>query len=274
MFTLTRRESSPIPLDVTGILPETVANLSALEVAKLPVLFGNRREELGQHFDVKPGSTVAPNRADIQFAGETENVHNIGKGMTGGFIYSENDVGRHAGAQMSGGQLVLDGGAGDWLGAEMRGGYLEARSTVGDCVGAAYRGSRRGMTGGSIRVHGHAGHELGLLMRRGTIIVHGDSGEFTGANMIAGTIAVLGKLGARAGAGMKRGTILALGGVTEVSAGMRHSCEYSPSVLPLLGKALNLPVPATVRCYRGDVLTNGRGELLVAGEGKCGGEWP
>ena len=28
MFTLTRRESSPIPLDVTGILPETVANLT------------------------------------------------------------------------------------------------------------------------------------------------------------------------------------------------------------------------------------------------------
>ena len=55
MFTLTRRESSPIPLDVTGILPETVANLSALEVAKLPVLFGNRTEELGQLFDVKPG---------------------------------------------------------------------------------------------------------------------------------------------------------------------------------------------------------------------------
>lgn len=264
MFTLTRRESSPIPLDVTGILPETVANLSALEVAKLPVLFGNRREELGEHFDVKPGSTVAPKRADIQFAGDTRNVHNIGKGMTGGFIYSENDVGRHAGAQMSGGQLVLDGGAGDWLGAEMRGGYLEARSTVGDCVGAAYRGSRRGMTGGTIFLRWAAGHELGLLMRRGTIIVEGDTGEFTGASMIAGTIAVRGKLGARAGAGMKRGTILALGGVAEISVGMRYSCEYSPTLLPLLGKTLNLPVPDRVHCFRGDVLTGGRGELWVA----------
>ena len=270
MFTLTRRESSPIPLDVTGILPETVANLSALEVAKRPVLFGNRTEELGQHFDVKTGSTVAPNRADLQFAGDTGNVHNIGKGMTGGFVYCENDVGRHAGAQMTGGQLILDMGADDWLGAEMRGGYLEARAAVGDCVGAAYRGSRRGMTGGRILLRWTAGHELGLLMRRGTIIVHGDTGEFAGASMIAGTIAVLGKLGARAGAGMKRGTILALGGVAEISAWMRYSCDYSPTMLPLLGKALNLPVPPRVRCFRGDVLTGGRGELWVANGGETG----
>lgn len=259
MFTFTRRESSPIPLDVTGILPEKLAGLSALEVARLPVLFGNRTEELGQHFDVKPGR-----RFDLQFAGATANVHSVGKGMTGGILFCENDVGRHAGARMSGGQLILDMGAGDWLGAEMRGGFIQAHDSVGDCVGAAYRGSRRGMTGGKIELLLHAGHELGLLMRRGTIIVHGDTGEFTGASMIAGTIAVRGTLGARAGAGMKRGTILALGGVAEVSAGMRYSCEYSPSVLPLLGKTLNLPVPARVRCYRGDVLTGGRGELLVA----------
>jgi len=262
MFTLTRRDSSPIPLDVTGILPETVAKLSAMEVAKLPVLFGNLTVELGEMFDVKAGSTVAK-PADLQFAGDTKNVHNIGKGMATGFVYCENGVGRHAGAQMSGGQLILDSGAGDWLGAEMRGGSIEARDTVGDCAGAAYRGSRRGMTGGSIVVNGRTGHELGLLMRRGTIVVHGDTGEFTGASMIAGTIAVRGELGARAGAGMKRGTILALGGVSEISIGMRYSCDYSPSFLPMMGKSLNLPVPACVQCFRGDVLTGGKGELLV-----------
>ena len=265
MFTLTRRESSPIPLDVTGILPEAVAKLSALEVAKLPVLFGNRTVELGEMFAVKLGRQF-----DLQFAGDMGNVHNIGKGMTAGFLFCENTVGRHAGAQMSGGRLILDSGAGDWLGAEMRGGYLEARGEVGDCVGGAYRGSRRGMTGGTILVCGTAGHELGLLMRRGTIIVEGDTGEFTGASMIAGTIAVCGKLGARAGAGMKRGTILALGGVAEISAGMRYSCDYSPSFLPLLGKALNLPVPPHVRCFRGDVLTGGRGELWAADCGETG----
>ena len=260
MFTLTRRESSPIPLDVTGILPETVANLSALEVAKLPVLFGNRREELGLLFDVSheaggPG---------LRFTGELRSVHGIGTRMTAGVLFCDQSVGRHAGARMSGGNLVLMG-ADDWLGAEMRGGQITSGASVGNCAGAAYRGSRRGMTGGTIWIaRGSAGHELGLLMRRGTIVVHGDTGEFAGASMIAGTIAVQGKLGARAGAGMKRGTILALGGVAEVSAGMRYSCEYSPTALPLLGKSLNLPVPESVQCYRGDVLTGGRGELWVA----------
>jgi len=263
VFTLTRRESSPIPLDVTGILPETVANLSALEVAKLPVLFGNRTEELGQMFDVKLGRQF-----DLHFAGDASNVHNISKGMTAGFVFCEDTVGRHAGAQMSGGQLMLDMSAGDWLGAEMRGGFIQVHDSAGDCVGAAYRGSRRGMTGGKIELLFHAGHELGLLMRRGTIIVHGDTGEFAGASMIAGTIVVQGRLGARAGAGMKRGTILALGGIAEVSAGMRYSCDYSPTMLPLLGKSLNLPVPPRVRCFRGDVLTGGRGELWVADGGE------
>lgn len=260
MFTLTRREPSPIPLDVSGILPETVANLSALEVAKLPVLFGNRREELGQHFAVAEAFGNS-----LQFHGDCRNVHGLGRGMTAGELRVKFGAGRHAGAGMSGGTLLLDGGASDWVGAEMSGGRIEVWGGVGDRAGAAYPGSRRGMTGGTIHVYGYAGHELGVLMRRGVIVVTDEVGEFAGASMIAGTIAVGGELGARAGAGMKRGTILALGGIAEVSAGMRYSCEYSPSVLPLLGKTLNLPVPKSVQCYRGDVLTGGRGELLVAG---------
>lgn len=258
MFTLTRRESSPIPLDVTGILPETVAKLSALEVAKLLVLFGNRKIDLGEMFDVIEGAN-----SDILFEGDLSNVHNIGNRMTDGMIQCYGPVGRHAGAQMSGGVIYLDDGAGDWLGAEMQGGDIEVHGRAGDCVGAAYRGSRRGMRGGSILVCGSVGHELGLLMRRGSIVVHGNTGEFAGASMIAGTIAVRGQLGARAGAGMKRGTILALGGVAEISVGMRFSCEYSPSFLPMMGKSLNLPVPGCVQYFRGDVLTGGKGELLV-----------
>lgn len=261
MFTLTRRESSPIPLDVTGILPEKLAGLSALAVAKLPVLFGNRTEELGQMFGVSSGESSA----DLHFAGDTRSVHGIGAGMAAGSIFCDDAVGRHAGARMSGGRLVIDGFADDWLGAEMRGGHIGVIHSVGNCAGAAYRGSRCGMTGGTIRIAGRAGHELGFLMRRGMIVVDGNAGHYAGASMIAGTIVVRGKLGRQAGAGMKRGTILALGRIAEVSAGMRYSCEYSPSVLPLLGKTLNLPVPKSVQCYRGDVLTGGRGELLVAG---------
>ncbi len=259
-FKLTRRTPSPIPLEVDGVLPERVANLSARELANLPVLHGNRTEPLGEHFDVTV-STLA----DVHFAGDTGNVHGIGKGMTGGTIVVEHSVGRHAGAQMSGGTLTVGGQGGDWLGAELRGGRIEVGGGAGDGVGAAYRGSRKGMTGGVIRVSGSVGHEAGLLMRRGRIVVGWNAGQFAGASMIAGTIVVGGSFGRRAGAGMKRGTLLALGGVEEVSAGFRFSCEYEPAFLTLLWKETGwqVPVPTRVRCFRGDVLAGGKGELWV-----------
>ncbi|MCU0702653.1 MAG: formylmethanofuran dehydrogenase subunit C [Fimbriiglobus sp.] len=261
-FKLTLRSPSPIPLEVDGIVPERLANLSALEVAKQPVRHGNRIEPLGEHFVVS-----AAGIGDIQFAGDTGNVHAIGRGMTSGLIYVENNAGRHAGAQMSGGQLIVDNGCGDWLGAEMRGGRIEVRGTAGDCVGAAYRGSRRGMIGGSILLLGNAGHELGLMMRRGLIVVEGNTGEFAGASMIAGTLVVKGHFGRRAGAGMKRGTLLALGGVEELSPGFRFCCDYLPAYLGLLTKSLNLPAVKRVKCYRGDALTGGQGELFLANGG-------
>lgn len=259
-FKLTRRGSSPIPLEVDGILPERVANLSALEVAKLPVLHGNRTEPLGEHFAVTPSM-----HGDLHFSGDTRNVHGIGRGMTGGRVSVEYPAGRHAGAQMSGGTLFLANGCDDWLGAEMKGGRIEVRGDAGHCVGAAYRGSRRGMTGGRIEVCGSVGHEAGLLMRRGLIVVEGQCGEFAGASMIAGTIIVSGTLGRRAGAGMKRGTLLALGGLAEVSPGFRYSCDYQPAFLRLLLKGEDLPDVREVKCYRGDVLTGGKGELLIGG---------
>lgn len=258
-FKLTLLTPSPIPLEVDGVLPERVANLSALDVAKLPVLHGNRSEPVGDHFDVTV-STLA----DVHFCGDTRNVHGIGRGMRGGTIVVEDSVGRHTGAQMSGGKLFVCGGAGDWLGAELKGGEIEVRHSAGNCVGAAYRGSRRGMTGGSILVRGDGGHEVGLLMRRGRIVVEGNTGEFAGASMIAGTIVVRGVLGRRAGAGMKRGTLVALGGVEVVSPGLRYSCEYEPAFLGMLLKSLGLPAVGATKCYRGDVLTGGGGELLAS----------
>ena len=265
MFKLTLRTPSAVPLELDGVTPERVAGQSALEVAKLPVQHGNRTEPLGEFFTVGPRTHP---KADLQFAGDTRTVKGIGAGMTGGFVYVENSVGMHAGARMTGGTLVIDGGAADWLGAEMRGGAIEVRGNAGNQVGAAYRGSRRGMCGGSILLRSSAGDELGLLMRRGVIVVQRDCGEFAGASMIAGTIAVFGGTGPRLGAGMKRGTILAAR-EPDLPASFRLACEYRPSVLHLLngeigrlGSALRFPTHAA-RCFRGDLLTGGRGEVLV-----------
>lgn len=263
-LTLTLREPSPVPLELDGVTPDRLASLSVADVAKLPVYHGNRREELGQFFDVGGD----PSRGWVQFAGDTRNVKNIGAGMRWGTVYVENSTGMHAGAGMTGGRLVIDRGAGDWLGAEMRGGVIETRGTAGNQVGAAYRGSRRGMTGGVIHVGGSAGDEVGLLMRRGLIVVGGDCGEFAGASMIAGSLFVGGTAGARLGAGMKRGTIF-VGAVAELPPSFGYACEFRSPVLALYRKRL-APVgfdiaglDAVLRCYRGDLLYGGRGEVFV-----------
>jgi formylmethanofuran dehydrogenase subunit C len=266
---LTLRIASPIPLEVDGITPERVAGLSPLEVAKLPVQHGNRSEPLGEHFDVTDRISV-PRRADLHFAGDTRTVKGIGAGMSRGFVYVEGDVGMHAGAGMTGGELVIAGGAGDWLGAEMSGGEIEVIGSAGDQVGAAYRGSRRGMTGGSIFIRGGAGDELGLLMRRGLIVVQGTCGEFAAASMIAGTVVLLGAVGGRLGAGMKRGTVVCVA-EPKLPVSFRSAGEYRPTFLPLYAaelRRLGATLPAgfgsgTVRCHRGDLLTGGRGEVLV-----------
>ena len=263
MFRLTLRAPSPIPIEVDGLTPARVAGLSAAEVAKLPVQHGNRSEPLGELFDVS-----ASRLADLHFAGDTRNVKGIGAGMTGGSVLVEGDAGMHAGAGMTGGTLIIDGGAGDWLGAEMRGGSIEVRGDAGDQVGAAYRGSRRGMTGGAIVVRGSAGDEVGLLMRRGVIAVGRDCGAFAGASMITGSLFVGGRAGPRVGAGMKRGTIVA-GVVDELPPSFAYACEFDPGFLALyrrhLAAALHFDLPffGRVRCYRGDLLAGGHGEMLV-----------
>ncbi len=234
-----------------------------LEVAKLPVLFGNRTEPVGEFFDVTSRVTVS-SPVDLQFAGDTRNVKGIGSCVSSGIVYVENDAGMHAGARMKGGKLIIDSGAGEWLGAEMIGGTIEVRLSAGNCVGAAYRGSRRGMSGGQICIFGEAGDELGLLMRRGQISVGGAIGEFCGASMIAGTIIARKGVGLRCGAGMKRGTIITFGPEPVLPPGFRFACEYQPAYFEVMRKqmaGLFSEAINTVRLYRGDLTTGGRGEI-------------
>ena len=267
MLKLTLRAPSNIPLELEGILPERVAGLSPLEVAKLPIQHGNRSEALGEFFDVTPDRDRL---ADLHFAGDTRNVKHIGAWMTRGSVFVEGNAGMHAGAGMSGGSLILDSGCAGWLGAEMKGGTIEVRGHAGDQAGAAYRGSRRGMTGGQIVIRGSVGDELGLLMRRGLIVAERTCGEFAGASMIAGTLVLLGEVSPRCGAGMKRGTILTAC-KPQLPPSFCYSCDYQPAFIPMLVaelRKLELSIPSTfganLRCFRGDLLTGGRGEVLCS----------
>ncbi|CAN5583083.1 hypothetical protein BH11PLA2_BH11PLA2_34790 [soil metagenome] len=264
MFNLHLIAPSHIPIDLGGILPETLAWLSETAAARQLIRQGNRTLELGELFRV-----IKIGRDDdfIRFGDVSNHCTSIGAGMNWGTIEVLGNVGMHAGARMRGGTLRIEGSTGNWLGAEMKGGEIEVYGDVGHQAGAAYRGSRRGMWGGEIHIRGNAGDELGLLMRRGLIRVRGSCGDFTAASMIAGTITVKGKLGRYPGAGMKRGTIITSESISELPPGLVHSCDYSPEYFKMMTEedsefeqsfALYCK---SVRCYRGDLMTGGRGEL-------------
>ncbi len=257
MMTIIVRHDSTIPLEFPGITPDRLEKISVLHAAKLPVLYGNRPVELGEVASISGDCSDG----QLRFRGDTGRVKQLGAKMSQGTIWVEENVGLHAGAQMTGGRLTIHGDAADWLGAEMRGGQVEVQGHAGHNVGSGYRGSRHGMRGGSILVNGNAGDELGLLMRRGTIVVGGTIGAYAGSAMIAGTIVGKKGFGPRAGSGMKRGTLIACGQTEPVAAGFRYCCDYQPQYLELIRDQLG--AIRNVHCYRGDVLTGGRGELLL-----------
>ncbi len=267
MICLTLRQRTAIPLEMQGIIPTRLAGKTELEIARLPIRHGNRLETLGEHFDVE----CFTDDLALHFAGDTECLKCVGQRLESGSIRVHGKAGMHAGAQMTGGELFIEGDAGDWLGAEMRGGTIRVDGSIGSFAGAGYRGSRRGMSGGSIRILGDAGDELGSTLRRGLIVCEGNCGSFAGAGMIAGTILVQGKLGPRAGANLKRGSIMTFDDSIEIPFGFRECGVQNLVYLRLLQKELaskhllyGQPAPwGDCRIYKGDVLTGGRGELLI-----------
>ena len=184
MLQLTYQGDTAIPVEVEGILPETVRELSLDAIRSLEIFHGNRQKQLGDFFSVEGD----PSDCNWNMSGDLSGVHWIGTEMREGHIHIEGNAGRHLGSEMRGGLISCDGDVGDWAGGEMRGGRLQIRGNAGHLLGAAYRGSRRGMRGGTIIVQGNAGNEVGHTMRRGSILVGGKAGDMIGFNMLAGTL--------------------------------------------------------------------------------------
>jgi formylmethanofuran dehydrogenase subunit C len=85
----------------------------------------------------------------------------------------------------------------------------------------------RGMTRGSITIHGNAGMHLGAYMKGGTIRVAGNTSDWVGAEMTGGLIRIAGNAGGQIGAayrgslkGMRGGAIL-IEGSAGIEIGMR-----------------------------------------------------
>ncbi len=267
MLQLTYTSTTTIPVEAECIAPNTLAGKTAEEIAQLPVQHGNAPAPLGEFFRIEGDAADQT----IVIKGECSRVKLVGASMTSGSITVEGNIGMHLGAEMRGGSIEVRGNAGDWAGAEMHGGTIRIRGDAGHLVGAGYRGSRFGMCGGVILVDGNAGNEVGRGMRRGLIAIGGSVGDFAGVSMIAGTLFLFGKCGVRTGAGMKRGTVVAFGEKPQLLPTFRFACVYQPVFLRTYLRSLReagFPVATAFhegefRRYNGDLVTLGKGEILV-----------
>ena len=266
------RQSPALRVDLRGITPAPLAELSAAQVERLPVGHGNAMLALAELFDVAPGTE----EGTLRFEGDLARFDRIGWQMDGGRIRVEGHAGHYAGGCMRGGELRIEGSAGLLAACEMAGGRIDVKGDVGDFAASTLPGSMDGMRGGTLVVHGHAGERFGDRMRRGSALVHGDAGAFLGSRMVAGTIAVGGKAGAHAGYGMRRGSIVfaapdaALPAGTEAALTFVPNRTATPVFWALLARDLarhggvfsGLPARRIER-HLGDLSADGKGELLV-----------
>jgi len=202
-LTLTQRAATAQRLDMRAFTPERLAALAPAEIPRLPVAVGNRREQLGELFEI---SGTPGERLHIVPAGD--NLDYVGAGMTTGELTIDGDLGDGTGQAMTGGILNVSGSTGDDAGTGMRGGRLVIDGNAGERLGAPVTGAVHGMDRGLILVRGDAGERAGERMRRGLILIQGDAGGWCCADMIAGTVAVAGSIGPMAGSGIRRGTLL------------------------------------------------------------------
>ncbi|MEK6262488.1 MAG: formylmethanofuran dehydrogenase subunit C [Planctomycetota bacterium] len=267
---LTLRESPSIPIEVDAVRVEIVREQTVNQVRATLIQHGNRREPLGEFFDVT-GS--ASDDQQIVWAGDCSRAKRIGEKHSCGQMLIEGDAGMHLGAEMTGGEITVRGRVADWAGAEMRGGRLRIEGNAGNCLGAGYRGATRGMTGGEILVSGSAGDEVGTALRRGLIAVAGSVGHAAGFGMIAGSLMFFGDVGRHIGAGMKRGSISLFSTPcrAELLPSFHYACSDRPTFLAIYLRhlqQLGFALPdgccnANYDRYCGDLIELGKGEILV-----------
>jgi formylmethanofuran dehydrogenase subunit C len=267
VLTLTSLISDSLPLELGGLLPQSLAGRSLGEIERLPVLHGNRRVPLAEFFKLS-GRAVDDK---LRFLGNLSSVHHLGERMSGGSILIEGSAGRHLGAQMSGGEIVVEHDAGDFVGCEMSGGKIHIRGNAGRAVGSAYAGSMQGMRGGAILVSGNIGDEGANCMRRGLIAVGGSAGSCLAFDMLAGSVLVFGDCERRVGANMRRGTIALLGNAAPMLPTFRAGSRGPSLILRMLlvhlrkaGFAIRDELLNSVfSVFHGDGLSLGRGEVFV-----------
>ena len=262
--------NGPLSIDLAGVVPDRLADLSADAIARIAISADGRSCQLGDLFTIA-GSAVA---GQIDCVGDYSRVHRLGADMQRGEIVVQGNVGRHAGEAMAGGTLSVQGNAGDWLAADMTGGEVLVRGNAGDHVAAASPGNETGVRGGLIVINGDVGCLAATRMRRGLLGIGGSCGEAAAFEMRAGTVLVAGRVGRRSGVGMRRGSLIALSEKPEIPPTFSQGAAWSPTILPLLAGRLaragfhataGLPADAfggIWQHWHGDLLAGGRGEIF------------
>lgn len=202
-----------IPLEADTITPTHFAGKSAAEIGKLPVQQGNQTLELANFFKISGDAGSTADETEIEVSGSLLKVKMIGKGMNGGKITVEGDVGMYLGAEMIAGRIHVKGSVGSWAAAEMEGGNIQIEGDAGDYLCAGYRGSPDGMKGGRVYVAGNVGREMASHMRKGFIAVKGNVDTHAGVRMKGGTIIIAGDIAERIGVEATKGMIFCLGKV-------------------------------------------------------------
>lgn len=263
-FRLTLRAPLTARVDVSGLLPETLAGTSPAEVAARTVPFGAGAALVGDLFQVSAEADDA-----LVVSGDRR-LDFVGAGLFAGVIRVEGSVGAFAGAGMRGGRLEISGDAGDGLAAGLTDGRIEVFGNAGKDIGGPQPGERLGMRGGVVSIAGSVGEGLGARLRGGLILVGGDAGPRAADGLLAGTVAVAGHLAPGAGRGMKRGSILLSAPPEQLAPGFVEAGPQDFIALKLLARrvpelAALFGGQLTGRALRlvGNRLAGGEGEVLI-----------
>ena len=251
-------------------LSKAIFDASSDEEAKnLPLNIGSEVSTVGELFAIEGNFS----NQLIKFENSNSKMDYIGTALPKNFqLIVEGDVGHYAGSELKGGKLNIEGNVKDFAGCEMSSGTIEISKNAGDYLGGAKAGNKKGMSGGTILVHGNSNNFTGDLLRRGIIMVVGNIGDYCASRMIAGTIANLGTIGKQVGVGMRRGTILLPHKPKDVISGFRDCGRHNLGYLTLLLHELRSfestfqslhPMRRRVQRYLGDTAVGGQGEMLI-----------
>lgn len=264
MTTLTLRVIPSGRIDMTGVLPETLAGRSVSDIEMQVLCLNGNPVALGDLFEV-----TADENDVLEIRTDCDRLDYLGKGMASGTLRVEGPAGNFAAQAMHGGELDIRGNAGDSAANGMKGGLLRIRGNAGDWLGAAVIGDRTGMAGGVVAIEGNVGDRLGDRMRRGLVLVRGKAGDACGARLLAGTVIVAGGCGSLPGFGLRRGSLI-LGRMPEsIPASFNDSGRVELTYLGLLHHHTEgflpglLPAATQAHRYMGDLAFGGKGEILV-----------